>query len=495
MLFNSANFLFLFLPLCFAFYWAAQYSNRPLLARMLLLVAALLFYGYWNWHYVPVLMASVLFNAMFAWGITSSLRRKRLVLLLGIVCNMLLLIHFKYTNFIIENINMLFGTTWPGMPKFLPLGISFFTFTQVAYLIDIYRVSGKRYSLLDYSLFVTYFPHLPAGPIIHHGQMLPQFHAQSRWRINYENISKGFYLLVIGLFKKVILADTLAFWVNNGYKLSYFDLVTAWIVSIAYSFQLYFDFSGYSDMAIGISLLLNINLPINFNSPYKALNIQDFWRRWHITLSHFLRDYVYIPLGGNRGPQWRTLVNVLLTFLIGGIWHGAGWNFLFWGLLHGVGLVSQRLFGQFFPRLPRMVAWPLTFGYVNLAWVFFRAPSWGEAIQIVKGLFGFSGILESQDLQALRTLAVQALNAGSAWSGLARQAWHMLAVQTASISPLVGLVLLAFFPVVFWASNSTERAERLETSFSAALLAAGLLAVTLCVMLSANDSQFLYFEF
>ena len=263
----------------------------------------------------------------------------------------------------------------------MPIAISFFTFQQIIYLVDSYRGETKEYAFLNYSVFVAFFPQLISGPIVHHKEMMPQFENNRNKIINHENIAIGMLFFSIGLFKKVVLADTFATWATNGFdraEILYF--FEAWATSLSYTFQLYFDFSGYADMAIGIGLLFNIRLPINFNSPYKSRDIRDFWRRWHITLSRFLRDYVYIPLGGNKGTSIKTYNNLMVTFLIGGIWHGAGWTFVFWGLLHGLALVLQRLWSSFGLKMPTLLAWFITYNFVNLAWVFFRAESFSDAL-------------------------------------------------------------------------------------------------------------------
>jgi D-alanyl-lipoteichoic acid acyltransferase DltB (MBOAT superfamily) len=238
-------------------------------------------------------------------------------------------------------------------------------------------------------LFITFFPHLIAGPIVHHGVLLPQLEDDSNARLDFSNFAKGIFLFNIGLAKKVIIADTVASIVSTGYSnTELLTTVQAWITSLAYSVQLYFDFSGYSDMAIGLALLFNIRIPINFNSPYKAVNIQDFWRRWHITLSQFLRDYLYIPLGGNRRSELRTSFNLVITFVIGGIWHGAGWTFLFWGFLHGIALVFHRFFKKTNIEMPDWLGIVITFLFINVTWVFFRAPSWNDAINVLEAMIG-----------------------------------------------------------------------------------------------------------
>lgn len=265
--------------------------------------------------------------------------------MLGISGNVLLLIYYKYADFLLVNIGEAVGFEVTLLNLVLPLGISFFTFTQIAYLVDAYKGKAREYNIINYVLFVTFYPHLIAGPILHHGEMMPQFDRIRSKLWDWGNAASGVFIFCIGLFKKVVIADSVAIYANAGFDTAS-GFVDSWIAALSYTFQLYFDFSGYTDMAIGAALLFNIRLPQNFNSPYKALNIQDFWRRWHMTLSRFLRDYIYIPLGGNRRGEMIMLRNLMLTFLIGGLWHGAGWTFLFWGLLHGVGASDTSFMGQ-----------------------------------------------------------------------------------------------------------------------------------------------------
>jgi D-alanyl-lipoteichoic acid acyltransferase DltB (MBOAT superfamily) len=275
----------------------------------------------------------------------------------------------------------------------LPIGISFFTFTQIAFLVDSYKGEVKEYSLLHYILFVTYFPHLLAGPILHHKEMMPQFSNKWNFSLRWRNVSLGLFLFSIGLFKKVILADSFAVWANPGFSTeTVLTLIDAWTTSLSYTLQLYFDFSGYVDMAIGMSLMFNIRLPLNFNSPYKAKDIQDFWRRWHITLSRFLRDYIYIPLGGNKVSKYRNYVNLFSVFFIGGIWHGASWMFVIWGILHGGAIVIHRIWKDFGLRMWGWLGWLITFNFVNVAWVFFRADDLDTAQNILIGMSGLNGI-------------------------------------------------------------------------------------------------------
>jgi len=318
---------------------------------------------------------------------------KKSILTFGIIANLSLLGYFKYSDFFIENVNFLTDQNIPSLNLALPLAISFFTFQQIAYLVDSFKNETHEYDFLNYAIFVTFFPQLIAGPIVHHKEMMPQFEKVRNKIKNYKNIVLGIFIFSIGLFKKVVIADNLASWANTGFDVATtLTLFEGWITSLSYTFQLYFDFSGYTDMAVGAALLFNIKLPINFNSPYKALSIQDFWRRWHMTLSRFLRDYIYIPLGGNKKGTFRTYNNLMATFILGGFWHGAGWTFIFWGFLHGFALMIHRVWQGLGFKLPSFVAWFITFNFINITWVFFRAKEWDDAIKVLNSMF-FGDIL------------------------------------------------------------------------------------------------------
>ncbi|MCG8611397.1 MAG: MBOAT family protein [Pseudomonadales bacterium] len=383
MLFNSSLFIFVFLPITVAVYFALNHKQKRSAAKFWLVLASLFFYGYWNPLYLPLISASILIN--YGLGLRLRAHSKKAELIFGITLNVALLAYFKYTDFFLENLNHAFNTDIPLPEIILPLAISFFTFQQIAYLVDCYRAKTDEHNFLNYSLFVSFFPQLIAGPIVHHKQMMPQFAQLGQSNVHWDNIAKGLLIFSIGLFKKVFIADHFALWADSGYaQVDQLSSAEAWITSLCYTFQLYFDFSGYSDMAIGAALLFNIKLPMNFNSPYKAVSIQDFWRRWHITLSHFLRDYIYIPLGGNRKREIQTCNNILITFLIGGLWHGAGWTFVIWGALHGLALVIHRTWQGTGVKIPRLAAWALTFLFVNFAWIFFRADSPAQAINLIE---------------------------------------------------------------------------------------------------------------
>lgn len=400
MLFNTYVFIFAFLPAVLFVFYALRNQSYYSLAYGWLVIASLFFYGWWNPKYLLLIGTSIIFNFIAGKLLAIQVENKHtrhatLTLFIGITGNLLLLGYFKYANFFLDNFNQIAQTHWHLEKVVLPIAISFFTFQQIAFLVDTKRQLTKKCSFMHYCLFVCFFPQLIAGPIVHHKQVLPQF-LQTTKRLNWqENLAIGGTLFFMGLFKKVVFADNLALVASPifaeaelGHSINLFD---AWIATIAYSLQLYFDFSGYSDMAIGLARMFGIRLPENFNSPYKANSIIDFWRRWHITLSNFLRDYLYIALGGNRNGSIRRYLNIGITMLLGGLWHGAGWNFIFWGGLHGLFLVVNHLWrgirprrgntliGLFFSRLLTLLA-------VSIAWVFFRAESMQGATAILKGM-------------------------------------------------------------------------------------------------------------
>ena len=356
-----------------------------------LVLASLFFYGYWRLDYLPLLIGSILGNHAIATAIQTRRSRRGTapLLIAGIAGNLALLGYFKYSGFFVETLNAATGAGLTVPALVLPLAISFFTFQQITYLVDSHRGEATRGSLLNYAVFVTFFPQLIAGPIVHHKEMMPQFARTAMVRLRSKNLLAGLIIFGLGLFKKIGVADTFAVYADAGYAdHAELTILDAWITTLSYTFQLYFDFSGYTDMAIGAARMFGIRLPLNFLSPYKATSIQDFWRRWHITLSRFLRDYLYIPLGGSRRREGRVAANLMITFLLGGLWHGAGWTFILWGGIHGAALVIQRLWSRAGLRLPRVAAWALTFAVVHLSWVFFRSTDMAQALDILATMFG-----------------------------------------------------------------------------------------------------------
>jgi len=386
MLFNSYLFIFAFLPIALILYYGLNHFKRYKAAMAALVVLSVVFYGYNDPKYALILLTSIAVNyglhVALLKGNKAGFRRTGLVF--GILFNLGLLGYFKYLGFFVENINRLFQGGFPVPSIALPLGISFFTFQQVSFVMDSYNRKMPLYEFTDYALFVSFFPQLVAGPIVLHSEVLPQFKDMGKKRINYENLAAGIRYFSMGLAKKVLAADSLGRIVDAGYQdIWALDRWGAISVMFAYTLQIYFDFSGYCDMATGLGRFFNIDLPMNFNSPYKAVNIGEFWKRWHMTLTRFFTTYLYIPLGGNQRGKWRTYLNVMIVFTVSGLWHGADWSFVLWGMLHGAAQVVHRMVrGRL--RLPGWLGFLLTFGFVNVTWVFFRADSIGQAI----GLFG-----------------------------------------------------------------------------------------------------------
>jgi alginate O-acetyltransferase complex protein AlgI len=499
MIFSSWQFILVFLPISFFVYFWLNHRRQTTAGKVWLVTASLFFYAYWNIKYLPLILGSIFLNFVIGTSLAKAYQKslredqmtyrginRKVVLATGLVANLLLLGYFKYTDFIIGNINAIAGANYPLPYIVLPLAISFFTFTQIVYLVDSYRGETAEYDLLNYSLFVTFFPHLIAGPIVHHRQIMPQF--ASRWTLarRYSNILKGLFIFAVGLFKKVVIADSFAVWATEGFDGGYaLGFFSAWAACLSYTFQLYFDFSGYCDMAIGASLLFNIWLPINFNSPYKALDIQDFWRRWHITLSSFLRDYLYIPLGGNRSAAYRTYLNLFITFVLGGLWHGSTWMFVIWGAMHGGAIAIHRFWKGFNRPLPTALAWIITFAFVNVTWVLFRAKTMDDATRVLGGMVDFRSIL-SHEGASIPTYDL-------AWAGVLSD--KLLQVLPASmVGQMQAYLAIAAAFVIISQKNSMEMASG-SLSVSKLTYGALLLSVAMYFTLVSTSSVFLYFNF
>ncbi len=495
MLFNSYGFIFLYLPIVLLGFFLLARLQHAYAAGWLAL-SSLFFYGYWNPAYVGLLLGSIICNYAFGlWiakaGVQHAAGRKKRMLVFAISANLALLGYYKYANFFLGTANSLAGTHWSLGDILLPLGISFFTFTQIAFLVDTYQGKVKEYNFVHYVLFVTFFPHLIAGPVLHHKDMMPQFAHRATYRIHWDNTATGLLLFTLGLCKKVLWADSLAPFATaifdgaqHGMSIGVLPTAyEAWCGALAYTLQIYFDFSGYTDMALGIALLFNIRLPINFNSPYQSTSIIEFWRRWHITLSTFLRDYLYIPLGGNRHGKLRRYANLMTTMLLGGLWHGAGWTFVIWGALHGAYLVVNNLWRDFIaerylrgiPDLAgKMVGGVLTFIAVVAAWVVFRADNLAQALTLLKAMFGI----------AARPIAFDAVMHG-----------NLLLLTDLSGRDLLRLLV----PGLLWVwllPNST----RLRFIKSSTMLMLAQLALVLALFYVVLDrfgsySPFLYFQF
>ena len=448
-------------------------------------MASLFFYSWWSIAYLPLLLFSIIFNYIIGKGLCDGYKihaNKKFLLVFGLVINLSLLGYFKYADFFIENINWVFDLNQSQPNLILPLAISFFTFQQIAYLVDSYKGETGEYGFLNYTLFVSFFPQLIAGPIVHHREMMPQFFLLRNLAIRYKNIVLGLVTFSIGLFKKVVIADIFAEWATKGFdEATILTFAEGWATSLSFTFQLYFDFSGYTDMAIGIALVFNIKLPINFNSPYKATDIQDFWRRWHITLTRFLRDHIYIPLGGKKAKRFRVYSNLMGTFLIGGLWHGAGWTFIFWGFIHGLAMLCHRIWKDLGFRMNRFLAGILTFNFVNVAWVFFRANEWKDAMKVLKGMFGFEGVVISESLfEVFPSLSKYGFSVGDHLA-------NMLANDDVFRMIFVSAIVVFFF------HNSNH--IRTSAKMNGSLLVFASLLFVISILSFNKVSPFLYFNF
>lgn len=416
MLFNSFEFIFVFLPIVFFIYFVLNRRKYLFAAKVWLVISSLFFYAWWDISFLPIICLSILVNYSIG-NLLSTPKNTRIqkwILTIGICFNVIILGFFKYVDFFIVNLNSLLGEEIPLFHLALPLAISFFTFQQIGYLVDAYHGEVKERDFLNYTLFVSFFPQLIAGPIVHHKKIMPQFVDKRNKFFNSRNISVAIFVFSIGLFKKVILADTFAIWSTQGFdQLDSLTFIEAWIVSLSYTFQLYFDFSGYMDMATGAALLFNIKLPVNFNSPYKAQNIQDTWSRWHMTLGQFLYRYIYFPVNRfllrrvftplhiKKYTMLRTNIALMILFFISGFWHGAGWTFLFWGCLHGAATIIHRHWKMANIKMNKYIAWFITFNFINASLVFFRATNFSDAMKVLKGMSGWNGIILPERLSSI----------------------------------------------------------------------------------------------
>ncbi|MEG3618538.1 MBOAT family O-acyltransferase [Magnetovibrio sp. PR-2] len=518
MVFSSYTFTLFFLPavLMLTYFFRKKSSDAVI---VFLILASIVYYGFWNWQLVWIIFLSIGVN--FSLGLlldryTAMARVRLAVLVSGVVFNLGLLGFYKYSNFFIENFNVLLGGDVGFLSVVLPLGISFFTFQQIAYLVDVFQNKVHEHKFHHYFLFVTFFPQLIAGPIVHHKEIMPQIVGGALGRFSSSQFAQGLSIFVLGLSKKVILADGIAVYATPVFEAAEsgiaIPLLEAWGGVLAYTFQIYFDFSGYSDMAIGLGLMLGLKLPINFLSPYKASSLIEFWNRWHITLSRFLKDYLYIPLGGNRKGEPRQYMNILVVMLLGGFWHGASWNFVIWGGLHGVGLTVNHYYrslkGETSEQLKKswVQVWLgriVTFLFVVFAWVFFRATSFDGAMNIVQGMVGLNGIVlpvtYSAYLGSYADLAVQL--------GVEFKEGYLYA-GSRQVLMLVALLGVAWFlpSTLEWTAYEspliTQRTHALmrhtkRLRWSATPVWGGALSCMciVCLIYMSHGGEFLYFQF
>lgn len=486
MLFNSYIFILFFLPLTVIGYYSLNHFKWYSISKLWLLMMSLWFYAYFNAKYLVIIVGSILFNYFInhCFFKVNSVLWRRLLLVLALAANLGVLFYFKYYDFFLQNINSLFAQDFVLKKLLLPLGISFFTFQQLSYVIDCYKKEVPNYNILDYALFVAFFPQLIAGPILTHNEIVPFFEDEARKKFNYEHFAKGLMALSYGLAKKVLIADTFGNAVNLGYNdFAKLDSTNAIIVMLCYTIQIYFDFSGYCDMATGIGQMFNIDIPMNFNSPYKALTITDFWKRWHITLTRFFTRYIYIPLGGSKKGVARTYLNTFIVFLASGLWHGANWTFVLWGVLHGTACIITKIFSKKIEKLHPVFNWAVTFGFVNLTWIYFRAPSISAANQIIKNILKLQfGPIRADIASCFRPIEFQTLG----------ELLHLNFITTTPNYMLFFFLLFAFAAILVL-KNTNERLKDFRPTAVSALVSSVLFVW--CILSFSGVSTFLYFNF
>ena len=397
MLFYTVPYLFFFLPFTLLLFFMGGYFKID--RKIILILVSIFFYSWWNIYYLPVILFSIIINYYFYKKLVSRELNKKKTLLKGIVLNVLVLIIFKYTDFIIENINLVFSTSISPLNLPFPLAISFYTFQTIAFLVNVYDEDILDVKMKDFFLFVVFFPQLIAGPIVKYNNMMPQFSNENNKWFNKRNFIIGLIVLFIGLIKKIYFAGTLSEFVDVGHEnINELGFLSSWLLSLCFTFQIYFDFSGYVDMATGSALMLNIVLPQNFNSPYKATSIIDFWQRWHITLSNFLTNYIYFPLlrSLRNINFFNSMIITFVVFLIAGLWHGPSWNYVLFGAFHGLGLIINHLYKKYFDiNLSKYIFWFLTFNFVNISFIFFRTKEIENIIIILKNMFNIKFLFQN----------------------------------------------------------------------------------------------------
>ena len=501
MLFNSYEFIFVFLPISFFVYFYLNHKRLTVASKAWLVLTSLFFYSWWNIAYLPLILISILFNYTISRTISGHSENKSIsiskksLLVFGLVFNIGLLAYFKYMDFFIENTNKVLGSDIELLHIALPLAISFFTLQQIAFLVDSYEGLVKEKNFLDYTIFVTFFPQLIAGPIVHHKEMMPQFVSEKNKIKNYNNIAMGLLIFSIGLFKKVVIADTFAISATTGFDTATsLNFFAAWATSFSYTFQMYFDFSGYTDMAIGAALLFNIKLPQNFNSPYKATGMIDFWKRWHMTLTNFITTYIYTPIikSFDKLTFQKAMFATVITFLIAGLWHGASWMFVIWGGLHGFGVVINHYWKKYKIKMNKILAWFITFNFINITFVFFRAKELDDAMKVLSSMFSLNNIVLPDKLEnKLSFLSNYGIEFGWWAKDIGGNDWT-------AIWLIVGFILVLMF------KNSTQKLDIFKMDYKSSLLSvitfisSGFLSAVALVggVTSLNKvSEFLYFNF
>lgn len=486
MLFNSYIFVFVFLPITLIGYFVLNQKKQYTVALLFLFAMSMWFYGYFNYVYLLIMVASIGINYILTkWMGRVNSGRRKILLIVALTFNIGLIFYFKYYDFFIENVNMVFGTNFVLRNILMPLGISFFTIQQISYVVDVFEGKTEAASLLYYAVYVSFFPQLIAGPIVRYDEMIPQIKDMNKKKFCWENFSRGVYRFVLGMSKKVLIADMFGVVADYGFaNYASLNAISTFFAMFSYTIQIYFDFSGYSDMAIGLGNMFNFRLPENFVSPYKASSIVEFWSRWHLTLTRFLREYIYFPLGGSKKGKLRTYVNIMIVFLVSGIWHGANWTFILWGIIHGAVQCIERVGKRQIEKIPKVIRWGGTFVFLIFTWALFRAESWMDFVEMLKRLNCWSDLRLNDVMQNMVPLEIRMIIQSISYF------WSRIHCLT-PVMPIFSCV--ACILIVVKAKNTAE----LEASFQSngrSYISLAILAY-LCVISFSSVSSFIYFNF
>lgn len=474
--FASYFFILIFLPIALIGYHTINRIGKYRAAQFFMLIMSLYFYAYMDIHYLPVILVSICFHYVVFLMMRGRTNFALPLLVLSIIFDLGCLFYFKYYNFFIDSMNVIFKADLSIRDIILPLGISFITFQQIAFTVDSYKGKIDSCSFLEYAVFIAFFPHLMSGPIITYDDFVPLLRDESRRQFDWDNFANGLYMFVLGLGKKVLLADVFGKAVDKGYgNISELNTTTAIFLTLAYTIQIYFDFSGYSDMAVGISRMFNLDLPINFNSPYKSKTIVEYWDRWHITLTKFLTRYIYIPLGGNRRGEARMMLNTMIVFVLSGFWHGASWTYVLWGFLHGVFLLFTKKFKKIFERIPQTLSWFITMLFVNSTWILFRSGNFGTFKQMCDVLLSNNwGTLNESTCNVFQNFIIKEITFIPSWIGI------------------IFYTVISIF-IILKCSNVEKSAEKLRLSWKNAILV--IMVSVISILSLSGVSTYIYANF
>ncbi len=483
MQFNSYIFVLFFLPIALLGYYLLNKRSIKS-ANVFLLGMSLWFYGYFNTSYLLIICSSIVINYLLSRILVKIKKHREVILVIALCFNVGLIFYYKYYDFFISNLNFIFRQDFALKHILLPLGISFFTFQQISYVVDSYYGKTVDYGFIEYALYVAYFPQLIAGPIVLHDEIIPQFRDRSRRSVNWDNMGKGILIFSIGLFKKMEIADTFGRIVDWGFSnLNTASSLDLFIVMISFTFQIYFDFSGYSDMAIGLGKMFNFDLPMNFNSPYRALSVVEYWDRWHLTLTRFLRTYIFNPIyiRGKRKDKNYDYLAIFITFFVSGLWHGAAWTYVIYGCAHGVANILTHAFRKPYKKIPKVIRWLLTFSFVSVFLLLFRSQSLKQWTQVLGGMLRFDPPSVNIVLgDTFFTLAGYVANALG----------HVI-----SDKQIFAIAIAVFIPFILYICIKGKNIHEMELKLNKKSLTLTVLMLSFCIITFSRESYYIYFNF